>query len=206
MVPAATSLGSGHSASPARIFNQTASQALVTCRCRWGGTAPRQPRPGTREAWPRRVCCSPALAAADKPVRLFDVLASPEDPGLGFPRAPCRLSAPIPALLDPVATASKRSSRSDAENCARANTPPCRLANAIHSARQPVQPKAASACSGPPPRWLSSAVSRLGSAGAPERAHPQAELLLRRLHGWNGERPVWEESIGRKCPECPCDQ
>lgn len=40
MVPAATSLGSGHSASPARIFNQTASQALVTCRCPLGGHSP----------------------------------------------------------------------------------------------------------------------------------------------------------------------
>ena len=33
-----------------------------------GRATPRQPLPGTREAWPQGVCCSPAIAASDKPV------------------------------------------------------------------------------------------------------------------------------------------
>ena len=47
---------SARSASLARIFTHTSRPAPMMCR--WGvrgGTAPRQPLPGTREAWPQRV-------------------------------------------------------------------------------------------------------------------------------------------------------
>ena len=47
------------STSLARIFTHTSRPAPRMCRCRGGGvrggTAPRQPLPGTREAWPQRV-------------------------------------------------------------------------------------------------------------------------------------------------------
>ena len=49
-------------ASLARTFIQTARPALMTRRLQLGvtgGTAPRQLPPGTREAWPRRVCGIP---------------------------------------------------------------------------------------------------------------------------------------------------
>ena len=49
---------SARSASLARIFTHTSRPAPLMCRCRWGGLrghSPRQPLPGTREAWPQRV-------------------------------------------------------------------------------------------------------------------------------------------------------
>ena len=78
-----------------------------------GGTAPRQPLPGTHGVWPQGVCCSPALTAADKPVRRScgrsgqpaasapsTWLTRPRDPGLSFP---CR-RAPGGTLLATQAT------------------------------------------------------------------------------------------------------
>ena len=88
-----------------------------------GGTAPRQPLRGTRGVWPRRVGCSPPLAASDKHVRRSRRRSGP-------PRRNC----------------SARASMNRAHR-ARANTPRGRQTIVIHSARRPVQPNPESACS-----------------------------------------------------------
>ena len=63
---------SARSASLARIFTHTSRPAPLMCRCRWGvrgGTAPRQPLPGTREAWPQRVGWLPCAEPSRPPTR-----------------------------------------------------------------------------------------------------------------------------------------
>ena len=103
---------SARSASLARIFTHTSCPAPLMCRCRWEGQrggAPRQPLPGTREAWPQGVGWLSHLRVAQ---------ASPAD----APATPVR--APPGTTPAEPSRASSSASRSSASRTGRATGDP----------------------------------------------------------------------------------